>query len=432
MIEYIIGAGGIFLVAAIIIWISLYRIVPPGEAHLVVSGKTRKVYSSDPDINQGVGAAYFAIPAFVPKLGKVIRHMDMTTKELVGEQETYEKNQARYIVRASLKYRIREVLTAAETFVDDDALREQLKEVVAATVRAVTVKFDVTEARANKQRMQEEVEGEIKDDLDRWGLELVSFQLVDFQDTNDSRIISNISRRREVEIESVTREQNAEKIKSARLKEAESEQKAREREIEKDRQIATAEQEKIKIVAAKQVEARTQEYEVKKVETVKAADIEKQRAIVKANQDKEVAAIIKEQQKLFGEGEKLKMEQVAIGLAAETRERGFAEAAAKEKLQAALSKFNDNSIRALVAEKIVDMQKTVGIETARALAQADVKVFAGGGGAEQGFDLGKYITSMSVANPPSADAILNRLAKPNDLGFAGSTIPEAIVKGKAK
>jgi hypothetical protein len=63
------------------------------------------------------------------------------------------------------------------------------------------------------------------------------------------------------------------------------------------------------------------------------------------------------------------------------------------------------------------MQQAVGIETAKALAQADVKAFIGDSGKE-GFDLGKIITGLSVANNGTADAVINKIARPNDLGLS--------------
>jgi flotillin len=419
MIEYIIGgilAFALFLfVIAVFSW---YRIVDPSEAHLVVTPTKKFVVSPDDEVATNGAKTYFAVPSWLPFFGRAIRILDVTIKEIVIMQETYEKSQARYNVKSSTKYRIKDVRTAAETFVSNEELQEQLKEVVSASVRAVTVKYDVVDARANKQKMSEEIYKEMNDDLQKWGLELVNFQLVDFQDTKDSSIISDISKRREVEIQSTTREQNAEKIKQARVKEAEAEENARKREIEKEKVIGEQEQLKTQKIAEMQKTAEEKRYEVVKVQTIKQAEITKEKAIVEANQKRDTERIYMEQKKLEGQGDRARAEEQAKGEAAPIREKGFAEAEAKEKLQAALNKFGDAAIRALVAEKVVEMQKVVGTETAKSLANADVKVFAGGGKAgEEGFELGKMIQAMSVANPNTADAVLNKIARPNDLGL---------------
>lgn len=457
-----LGVGIAIAVILFIIVICLfawYRIVDPSEAHLVVTPGGKFVVSADDNVATNKTKTYFAIPSWLPFFGRAIRIMDVTIKELVVNQETYEKNQARYNVKSSCKYRITDVQTSAETFVSDAELQEQLKEVIRASVRAVTVKYDVVDARAFKQKMGDEIQKEMQDDLDKWGLTLINFQLVDFQDTDDSSIISDISKRREVEIQSTTREQNAEKLKQARMKEAEAEEKAKEREIAKEKVIGEREENKKQKIAEQQKIAEEKRYEVVRVQTVKQAEItkaeaevkakqDKEVAIIKASQDKEAEKIMKEQKLLEGQGDRQRAEEQAKGEAAPIREmgnaeadiikaKGLAEAIAKDKLQEALNKFTPEAINALVAEIVVDKDKAIGVETAKALTEADLKVFAGGGKAGQdGFDLGKLISATTVANPTAADALGNRVARPNDMGLSAlgliSIAEQAQEKAKAK
>lgn len=414
----IIGIGvGIGLIASTFIASSMYRIVPPSEAHLVVTPKGRMVVSPDEEVATDGKKTYFEIPSFVPFIGRVVRKMDVTTKELIGQQETYEKDQARYNVKWSLKYRINDVKTAAETFINDEELREQLKEVVESSVRATTVLYSVIDARSKKKEIENKINQEMVDDLQAWGLKLVNFQLVDFTDTESSSIISDISKRREVEIEATTREQNAEKWKQARLKEAESEEIAKQREIEKDQRIGEQDEKKKQKIAIEAKLAQQKEYEVLEVQTIRQAEIDKGKAIVKAEELKATEAIKKDQKKLEGEGDRIRSEEQAKGNAAHILQNGLAEAQAKDALQKALKQFDDNAIRALVAEKIVDKDKTVGIATAEALKQAEVKLFSGGNDSKQGFNLASMIESASMGNVDTAASVMNRIARPNDLGF---------------
>ena len=412
MITELLIVGGIIVFIGILCAISWYKVVPPTEAHVVASGNNKWVVSSDDKLSSHNKRAYFSFP-----LIRKIRILDVTVKDLDIIHETYEKNQARYNVRASLKYRIVDPLTASETFTNDEDLNTLLKGVLQSAVRAVTVQFDVTDARANKLEMEKGIKVQIENDLKAWGIILVNFQLIDFQDTMDSKIISNISKRREVEIESTTREVNAEKIKQAVMKEAEAKQASATREIERDEAIAKREQDKIKTVAEQQKTAQEKTYEVIRVQTIKQAEIDKDKAVIVANQLKDVEAVNKDKKLLQGQGDRQMQEEQAKGSAAHFKEDGLAQAAAKEALQAALNKFDDKAIRALVAEKIVDMQQAVGVATANALAQADVKAFIGGASGQQGFDLGQVITSLSVANESGAKAVINKIARPNDLGF---------------
>ncbi len=416
MIGIIIGSiVGIIAVVTVICLFAWYRIVDPSEAHLVATPTGKFVVS--PDDKVGERRTYFAIPSGIPFFGRAIRMMDVTIKEILNEQETIEKNQARYNVTSSTKYRITDVKVAAETFIGNKELQGQLTEIVRAGVRAITVQYDVQTARAKKREMEEKIRNEIDDDFQKWGLELINFQLVEFKDTDESSIISNISLRSEIEIESQTREQNAEKIKQAKVKEAEAEEKSRTREIEKDKVIAEQEQEKDKFIAIKKQKAEEERYKVVKIQTIKQAEIDKEKAIVKANEIREVEKINKEKKKLEGEGDRARAEEKAKGDAAPILEKGLAEAKAKEALQAALNKFGDKAIRAMVAEQTVAKDEAIGVATAKALETADLKVFSGGESDRQGFDLGKIISSASVANNDSANAILNKISRPNDMGF---------------
>lgn len=416
----ILGFFGALIVGVIVWFLSTYKVVLPSEAHLVTTPQGRFVASSDENLSldgSPIRRAYFAIPSWVPFYGRQVRIMDVTIKEIQVEQETFERNQARFMVSSSTKYRMKDIKTAAETFIDEKNLEEQLEGVIEASVRAATSKFDVVDARANKQAMEEEVRSQMLSNFKAWGLELVNFQLVNFNDTPESAIISNISKRREAEIESDTRQNVANRIQIARVKEAEADQIARQREIQKDQVVAEQEQIKNQAVSVKQQEAQNAAYEVIRVQTIQQANIDKEKAIVLAEQNRATEEINKARKQLEGEGDRLKQEEQAKGLAAPIRENGLANAEAKDRLQAALNKFTPTAIQALTAELQVDANKQVGLKTAEALSQADVKVFAGGGESKAGFDLGQLVSSMSVSNPNVAGAFISRMAIPNNLGF---------------
>jgi len=420
----------------VLIGLSWYRIVKPSEVHVVVMPGKTVVYSSDLSLQKSKhqkagevegtkgklirpaneflgGRWYFQIPLLFN-----VRKLDMTIKELVNTMETYEKDQGRYSVKYSIKYRIMNPLRASETFLDDTMLQEQLNEVVQAGVRAITVKYPVTEARSKKKLMSDEIENEIGDDLEKWGLELVNFVLVDFQDTDDSHIISDISTQREKSIASETRQVKAKYEKEAKVKEATADEEAKKREIERDQKVAVYKEDMNKVVFEKQKAVKVAELEVTKTQQVTMAEIVKEKAIIEVNQRKEVSEVNKETLRLEGEGEKLKAIEVAKGKASEVRETGLAEAEAKEKLQEALNKFTPSAIQALIAEKVVGMQKDIGVKTAEALANADLKVFSGSGDTT-GFNLGEMVSSLTVADKETASAIINRIARPNDLGING-------------
>lgn len=409
---------GVLVAITVGLLIAWYEIVPPSEAHLVGSATKRMVCAQDEKLQKNGGRAYFAIWEWIPFFARTVRIMDITVKELTEEQETIEKDQARYNVDLSLKYRISDVETAAERYISEAELKKQLSPALKSAIRAVTVKYDVTEARAKKDEMEKAVKEKLQTDLKGWGISLVNFQMVDFRDTKDSTIISDISKRREAEIQATTKKQVADKDKDARLKVAKAEEEAKRAEIEKDQRIGEKEQNKHQKIYEQEKIAQEMKLEVTRVQQVKQAEINKEQAVIDQTKEKEVEAIKKEQKKLEGEGDRDRDVEQAKGKAAETREELLAEAEGKDKLQEALNKFKPEAITALTAEMEIKKNEAVGVATAGALEKADLKVFAGDGEAgKDGFNLGKMISATSVAEPSTADALNNKLARPNDLGL---------------
>ncbi|WP_027340428.1 SPFH domain-containing protein [Halonatronum saccharophilum] len=438
-----LGAGILSMLIILLFFFTVlskwYRIVPPSEAHLVVTPRKRMVCASDESLRKNGGkSTYFHIPAWIPFVGRALRVMDITIKELIiSNQETYEKDQARYLVNSSTKYRIVDVEKAAETFTTDCELREQLEEIIESAVRAVTVKYSVTDVRANKKRMSEEVEAEIREDLSHWGLKLISFALVDFQDTKDSKVISNISRRREVQIESETRIDNANRIKEAKVKEAESDQLARDREIERDEAIAKREQKKQIVIAKEEQIVAEEEMKVKRINEVKQEEIEKEQAIIKAQAEKEkqiiAAAAEKDRKRIIAEGYEQEMTLEGKGNAAKKvaeaeaeasaiEKRGLAQAKVKEELAKSLNMFTEDAIRALTAEQVVDKDEAIGVALAEALKEADLKFVNAGktnnlldllGTAEGGANLGAMIDTFKKTSDTDFSSLLNNFLENN-------------------
>jgi len=414
---FIIGA--IVGLAVILVWwlLSMYRVVPPSEAHMIVRAGQRAVRSTDKGISVDGKGSYFKFPLWIPNLGTHVRIVPLTTMEILIDQEAVEKGQARYLLISSTKFRVTNVNTAAERFTSFEELKKQLEEIIKAGVRTVAVKYDIIDARAKKKEIAEAINIEIKDDFEAYGVQLVNFQLVDFKDTKDSQAVSNISLIKEKELEANRRQQNADREKASKIKEASSDEEAKKREIERDQKVGEYQQQKMKAIAEKEKEAQEAAFEVIKVQTVNQAKIEKEKALVLANQQKEVESINKEKKQLIGEGTKLQQEQEAIGAAAKYKEDGLAQAAAKEALQAALNKFEDKAIRALVAEQLVTAWKEVGVAGAKALEKADVRIMSGGD--QTAFDTSKMIESVRNGSPETAMAVINKIARGLDLGQVG-------------
>ena len=409
----VVGGGVVTALAAA----SWYRIVPSTEAHYVITPKESFIISSDSEISKTGKTTYFKIPKTIPFIGREVTVVDLTIREIIVDHKTFEKKGARYGVRSSTKYRVTDVSQAARRFKDVYTLEKQLTEVIEASLNAVAVKYDVVDARSQKGNMETAVRAEMKEDLQAWGLTLENFQLVNFSDTKDSRIISDISKRREVSITATTRQMNATKDMDARVAEAESDETARKREIENERVIAEQKEVKKQAIAKQEQITVDEEYKVLKIKTIQQAKIDKEKAIVKAEEEKETELLESERKRLEGQGDRSLLEERAKGEAAGVREALYAQAEGKEKLQEALNKFTPEAIRAMTAEDIVEMEKAVGIATAEALKSADLQIFAGGTDGKDGFALAQLLSAASVGGAQNGDALRNRLARPQDIGM---------------
>jgi flotillin len=433
MLEIIISLWWLWIiiitVLTIIVTAVLYTIVPADKADVVIQRGRRRIFSSHPDYQEkdNKKAAYFKVPSWVPGAGMVVHRMPLKILSIpIPDFLAFDKDRARFVCDIVAYAIVKDPVTAAMRFPETlKELSEDISKVVVATTRDSTTKKPVREIINDREGIIQTINKPLSDALLNWGLELRDIELIDFKDPSEPiyegekppQVIKDISSIIEVQINSEARQKNAEQLKIARLKEAEAEEIAKMREIKRDEEIGKRDKKRDQEIAKEAKKAMEETLEVRKVEQVKSQQIEKERAVVEANQKKDVELVIKTQKQLTGEGDRLMKEEQAKGEAAFIREKGYADADAKQKLQDALNKFGENAIRALIAEIMVEKDRQIGVETAKALKEADLKVFSGGDAGKQGFDLGQMVNSLGVADEGGKASLLNRLAQPNDLGF---------------
>ena len=416
-------AAALFLILA-----SLYRIVPADYAHVVIRKGTMKVYSPHEEYSTEGKSTYFEIPDwfFLFGLGLRVHKIPLEIIPInVPDFLAFDKDRARFVCNIVAFVTVNDSVVAAKRFGGNiENLKSQVSKVVQATTRDATTKRAIREIINDREGIINTITKPLTEALIHWGLDLRDIELVEFRDPRtdeygeESHVIADISSIIEEQINSEMRQKNAEQRKTARLKEAEADESAQKREITRDEEVGKRKQQQEKKVFDEQKLAREAALDVEKVQKVKTQEIEKERQIVEAKQMKEVEEIKKQKKKLEGEGDRLMQEEQAKGAAAPIREKGFAEAMAKEKLQAALNKFKDEAIRALVAELIVEKDRQIGVELAKSLEKADLKVFAGSGEGKAGFDLGQLLGAIKVSgDKEDVNALLNRIGKPNDLGI---------------
>ncbi len=417
-------------VLLIVILASLYTIVPADHADVVIQKGRMRVFSPHKEYNPEGRSAYFKIPSwfFIFGLGMTVHRIPLRILAIdVPNFLSFDKDRARFLCDIVAYVAVKDPVEAAKRFGGDlTELQVQINKIVQATTRDVCTKSTVKEIINDREMIIRLIDNPLKETIGHWGIDLKDLELIDFKDptqaeygeTAPPHVIRDISSIIETQIHSEARQKNAEQIKAARFKEAEADEIASIREIQMQEEVSKRAQVKDKMVAEQERNARVQQLEVTRVEQVKNAEIQKEKNLVIAEQNRAVEEVTKQKKLLEGQGDNLMLTEKAKGEAAIIREQLLAEAEGKMKLQEALTRFDDIAIRALTAEKMIDMNKAIGVEGAKALSSADFRVFAGGSQESQaGFELGRVLSAIGVSSQGAMNSVLNRLARPNDLGF---------------
>jgi flotillin len=419
---FLIGSViGIIIATLLLIALFLRRVVPTNEVHIIQSGKSTVSYGKDHD----AGNTYYEWPSWIPKIGivKIILPVSVFDEDLAS-YEAYDKGRLPFVVDIKAFFRITDSNVAAQRVSSFDELRNQLRAILQGAVRTILASADIEEIMQGRSQFGEMFTKEVEAQLRNWGVSTVkNIELMDIRDSSDSNVIKNIMEKKKSLIEMQSRIEVAENMKRASIAEIEAKretdiqeqdalQKVGARTAEKEKEVGIANelaQQSIKEQARATAE---KELAITKVTQVTQAEIAKDVQIVKANQDKETAAINKEmaiikasQEKetnvLVAEGEKATTILIAEGnLESKKREsegiavEGTAKAEAEKAMQLApvqaqivLAKEignNDGYQKYLVTIEQVKATQAVGIEQAKALAQADLKVIANAGSVENG------------------------------------------------
>lgn len=465
LVVWILIILGIILLALFVIAAALRTVVPPNRSHVVIQGKKMRVFCPHPDYNKTSGgqSTYYKIPSWFPLYGMKVRILDLEMLEIkVPNFVAFDEGRARFECDIVAFVVVKDPVRASMRMPSIKEMTGQVSQILQATTRESTTKKTVRQTINDRAGIIKMIRPIFTEAVEDWGLALKDIELVEFKDAPKSQVISDLSSIKEKEINTEMREKNADQDMKARVKEAETRETAQIREIQQEEVVAKREQEKNKLVFAKEKEAKEQELEVVKVEMVKTQKIEKEQqevlaeqekmvALIEANKLKDVEEINKEQKLLDGEGDKVRLQQIAIGEASPIRETGTAEAdviklkyeaeakkaepvrevglaegdaikaklvgeaKGKDELQKVYDRFTPEAIRAYVAKEIVDKDKAIGIALAKAFESADIKILSGGD--KGSFDLSRIVESINVGSPQTANAIKNKLARPNDLGF---------------
>lgn len=437
----LIGSGffGLFIVVSVLVAFMLRRVVPTNEVHIVQSAKATTSYGKD----TGHGNTYYEWPSQLPFFGVTRITLPMSVFDLDLESyEAYDKGRLPFVVDVKAFFRITDSNVAAQRVASFDELREQLKAIVQGAVRVILASNDIEVILQGRSTFGEQFTTEVTEQLANWGVSTVkNIELMDIRDSSNSQVIKNIMEKKKSHIEMESRTEVAKNKRLAQIAEIEAQkevslqdQAAKQevglRTIETERQIDLQKQAKIQAVKEQERTTKDKEMGVIKVEAVRKAEITREVTLVQAQQNKETALINAEAQResailaaqgqkdttvLVAEGQLEAKKREAEGIAAEGAAKAEAQKAmelAPVQAQIVLAKEigeNESYQKYLITIKQLEAGQAVGIEQAKALEKAEVKVIANTGNATSG--LNSVMDLFSSKGGTEIGAMLEGLAQ---------------------
>jgi flotillin len=464
--------GACIVVGIIIVTIlALRRIVPTNQVHIVQRNNKTVSYGKD----TANGNVYYEIPSWVPKFGVVVSKLPATIIDIsLNHYEAYDKDRLPFVVDVKAFFRITDFAIAASRIPTLEELYDQLTSIVQGAVRSILAKEYLEDIMSKRSEYGELFSKEVEPQLKEWGVMSVkNIELMDIKDAGGEEVISNIMMKKKSAIEMERRVEVAKNTKTAQESEIIAKQEIELKKQDADREVglrAAAVQQEVGIAQEKQrqeVQAQAKitaekEMEVKEVNEVRSAEIAKRAAMVKAEQEKEVTIIQvntaevaantekkikvvhaeaeKAEQILKAEAEKEQVELKAdADLKAATNEakgiklKGESEASAKELMEKAqvagqielFDKVNKDEQyqQFIIEQRKVEAMERVGIEQAKNLENADIKIFANGNSVQDGvqkaagllssntgFNIGEMLEAL--ANTPMGKELLDKFLKP--------------------
>lgn len=440
--------GG-FIVFIFIISILFRVVVPPNEVHIVQSTKATISYGKD----TGNGNTYYKFPSWVPCLGVTTIALPVSVFTIkIEAYEAYDLGRLPFVLDLTAFFRVTDSNLAAQRVENFADLKVQLRNIIQGSVRAILSSRKLEDILQIRSELGDDFTKAVGSQLKNWGLDPIkNIELMDIRDSGDSLVIKNIMNKKISLIEKESRIEVANNKKDADIAEIEARQltevRAQEakkniglKTVENEREVSISKQQANQLIKEQEKITQEKQMEVERVRQVKQAEITKETEIVKAEQEQkkiEIDALArknaqirqaeanKENQILLAQGDKEKQFLAAAALL-EMKDKesqgiakiGTAEAEAlrlKElapiSAQIALAKEigeNQGYQTYLISIRQIEANQAVGMEQAKALACANLKIIANGGDISTGIQ--KIGDIFSSHGGTSMGAMLEGLA----------------------
>jgi flotillin len=356
-------------------------------------------------------------------------------------------------------------------------LKDHLTGIVQGSVRSIMAKSDLESIMEDRSIYGEQFTQDVRDELAEWGVYPVkNIELMDIQDAKDSNVIVNIMAKKKSEIEKESRvmvavnmqqaqEAEIEAAKEVEVRKAAASRAAGEAQAKSSQAVGIAQQQSEQAIAEEKKVTAEKNMAVEQVNTVKSAEIAKEAAIVAANQHKETIKISADAGKYQKEvdaqaqksvieieaeakksavqraadAEKYRIEQVAEATLVQQQNEakgkqavGLAEAEAEKAKQLAsvvaqttLAQDvgeNKEYQQYLLSIEQIKADRDVGIEQAKNIGHADIKILANSGDIRGGLEKATEIFSSkggaalnglfeSLKQTPEGEGLVNSLLR---------------------
>lgn len=299
---FFVGGLVLFLVVVVSLVVPLlYRVVVPTNAvHIVQSKKLTLSYGKDlPN-----GNTYYSWPSWFPKYGVVTSKFPLSIFDVdLADYAAYDSGRVPFIVDVKAFFRIVDSGTAAERVSDFDSLVQQLESILQSSIRSILAGHGIEDIMQGRSQFGDQFTKEVDGQLKEWGVQTVkSIEFMDIRDSANSQVIANIMEKKKSLIEKQSRIEVAGNHRDAEIAEINakrdselekqaSAQQVGQRTAEKEQTIGIAQE---KSVQAVQEEARVtaeKRMAVKLVEQVKEAEIQKDVAVLQTEAKKQSSVI---------------------------------------------------------------------------------------------------------------------------------------------
>ncbi|STQ84361.1 SPFH domain-containing protein [Helicobacter fennelliae] len=316
--------------------------------------------------------------------------------------------------------------------------------IIQGSVRTILSSHEIEDIMHSRSTFGDSFTKEVREQLASWGVETVkNLELMDIRDSQDSNVIRNIMEKKKSLIEMQSRVEVAENIKNAEIAEINAEQATQIQEqiakqvvglktVESQREVDISAQKAAQLVKEQEKVTKEKEMEVIKVADVKRAEITKDVNVVKAEEVKQTAIINAEgdKQKDILKAEALlesKKREAEALLEMKSKEskgielEGAARAQSEKLMQMAPIEAqislaqeigeNQGYQSYLISIRQIEASQAIGIEQAKALDKADIKIIANANNGNVNDGLNSVSEFFSAKGGTQLGAMLEGLAQ---------------------